>query len=231
MIGFYPLLWRKFFLHDFHTHTFLSDGVLSPLELIRRAVVRGYRTIAITDHVGFGNQEQILGILVEDCLKASQQWNITALPGVELTHIPPKLIDKAAVQAKELGAIIVALHGETLVEPVEPGTNMAGVKSTNIDILAHPGLLTLEEGQLAKENNVFLELSARKGHCLSNGHVVKIAQQTGAELLLNSDTHEPGDLLDPDIARIIATASGLEERDVSRVLNKNPVKLLSGTKS
>ena len=30
------------------------------MELIRRALVRGYRTIAITDHVGFGNQEQVL---------------------------------------------------------------------------------------------------------------------------------------------------------------------------
>ena len=28
-------------MYDFHTHTFLSDGVLSPVELIRRALARG----------------------------------------------------------------------------------------------------------------------------------------------------------------------------------------------
>ncbi|HLE81453.1 MAG TPA: PHP domain-containing protein, partial [Dehalococcoidia bacterium] len=32
-------------MYDFHTHTFLSDGVLSPIELIRRAHVKGYRVI------------------------------------------------------------------------------------------------------------------------------------------------------------------------------------------
>ena len=42
-------------MYDFHTHTFLSDGVLSPIELIRRAFVRGYRGMAVTDHVGLGN--------------------------------------------------------------------------------------------------------------------------------------------------------------------------------
>ena len=30
-------------LYDFHTHTFLSDGVLSPMELIRQAYQIGYR--------------------------------------------------------------------------------------------------------------------------------------------------------------------------------------------
>ena len=44
-------------MYDFHTHTFLSDGVLTPVELIRRAHVAGYRVIAITDHVGPGNLE------------------------------------------------------------------------------------------------------------------------------------------------------------------------------
>lgn len=213
-------------MYDFHTHTFLSDGVLSPMELIRRALVRGYHAIAITDHVGFGNQEQVLSILVEDCLRASRQWNITAIPGVELTHIPPQLIDEAANQARQLGAQIVALHGETIVEPVEPGTNMAGVKSANVDILAHPGLLSLEEGKLAKQNNVFLELSARKGHSLSNGHVVNIARQTGARLVLNSDTHHPSDLLNIESATQIAAGAGLDTKEITQILHKNPVQLL-----
>ena len=38
-------------MYDFHTHTFLSDGVLAPTELIQRAVNKGYKVIAVTDHV------------------------------------------------------------------------------------------------------------------------------------------------------------------------------------
>ncbi|HCH10256.1 MAG TPA: PHP domain-containing protein, partial [Dehalococcoidia bacterium] len=35
-------------MYDFHTHTFLSDGALSPIELIRRAIKIGYQVMAIT---------------------------------------------------------------------------------------------------------------------------------------------------------------------------------------
>ena len=125
-----------------------------------------------------------------------------------------------------MGAQIVALHGETIVEPVESGTNMAGVKSTSVDILAHPGLLTLEEGKIANQNNVFLELSARKGHSLSNGHVAKIAQQTGASLVLNSDTHHPSDLLNIEHATQIAAGAGLGQKEIAQILNENPLQLL-----
>ena len=40
---------------DLHTHSLLSDGQLLPSELVRRAEVRGYEAIAITDHVDFSN--------------------------------------------------------------------------------------------------------------------------------------------------------------------------------
>ena len=49
-------------MYDFHTHTFLSDGVLSPMELIRRAHVRGYRAMAVTDHVGLGKDRKSVAL-------------------------------------------------------------------------------------------------------------------------------------------------------------------------
>ncbi|MFY9194440.1 MAG: PHP domain-containing protein, partial [Methanoculleus sp.] len=42
-------------MYDLHTHTILSDGELLPTELIRRAAVLGYSTIAITDHADASN--------------------------------------------------------------------------------------------------------------------------------------------------------------------------------
>jgi len=86
------------------------------------------------------------------------------------------------------------VHGETLAEPVAPGTNRAALEA-DINILAHPGLITREEAALAQEKGIFLEISARKGHCLANGHVAKIARETGASLILNTDSHSPGDLI------------------------------------
>ena len=53
------------------------------------------------------------------------------------------------------------------------GTNWSAVNCPEVDILAHPGLITVEEVEVAKENGIALEISSRRGHCLGNGHVAK----------------------------------------------------------
>ena len=214
-------------MYDFHTHTFLSDGVLSPIELIRRAMTNGYTAIGVTDHVGIGNLEYVVKTLVTDCAQATKRWDILAVPGVEITHVPKEDIDLVARTAKELGAKLVNVHGETMIEPVEPGTNEASVRSPWVDVLAHPGLITEAEAQLASENGVFLEVSARRGHSLSNGHVVKVARAAGASLILDSDAHEPGDLLTPALTRKILLGAGLSGDDIQMVLERNPQALLA----
>ena len=214
-------------MYDFHTHTFLSDGVLSPIELIRRALVRGYKAMAVTDHVGVGNLEWVVKTLIKDCALASQRWDILALPGVEITHVPKEDIDVVARTAKELGAKLVAVHGETIVEPVEPGTNEAAVRSASVDVLAHPGLITYELARLAAENGVYLELSARNGHSFTNGHVAKTALKAKASMLLDSDAHGPDDLLTPELTQKIAMGAGLNCEDTRTLLELNPQALLA----
>jgi len=214
-------------MYDFHTHTFLSDGVLSPIELIRRALVRGYTAMAVTDHVGMGNVEYVVKTLVVDCEQATKRWDILALPGVEITHVPKEDIDLVARTAKGMGAKLVAVHGETPVEPVEPGTNDAALRSEFVDILAHPGLITYEEARLAAEMGIYLEVSARKGHSLANGHVAKTAKDAGAITVLDSDAHEPDDLLTPDIRQKVARGAGLSDDEVHALLEINPRRLLA----
>jgi putative hydrolase len=213
-------------MYDFHTHTCLSDGELSPVEMIRRASQKGYRGIALTDHVGMGSLERLIRETVEDCRIAREYWDIAAIPGVELTHLPAHAIAEAAKRAKDLGAWVVVVHGETIVEPVEKGTNLAAVQSPDVDILAHPGLMTIDEAKLAAKNGVFIEVSARKGHCLTNGHVVKVAVAAGCKLLLDSDAHGSADLLTPELAMAILRGSGLSERESKRVVVTSPQSLL-----
>jgi len=213
-------------VYDFHTHTFLSAGVLSPVELIRRAYVQGYRVIGITDHVGTGNLEYVVKTLVKDCRMATQRWDILALPGVEITHVPKEDIHMVASEAKALGAALAIVHGETVVEPVEPGTNWAALNSDAVDVLAHPGLITVEEAQLAAERGIFLEISARRGHSLANGHVARTALEQRATLVLDSDAHAPEDLLNPDLARKISKGAGLSDEETHTLLTISPQRLL-----
>jgi len=213
-------------IYDFHTHSFFSDGDLSPIELIRRAHTQGYAGIAITDHASPSNLELVLTRVREDCLVAERAWGITVLVGVELTHVPAGYIGECVKRARCLGADLVAVHGETVVEPVEPGTNRAAILS-GIDILAYPGFITEEEARLAKEHQVFLEISARRGHSLTNGHVAKLALATGALLLVNSDAHAPEDILTEQFAANVALGAGLPHAVLQEVMLDNPLRLLA----
>jgi histidinol phosphatase-like PHP family hydrolase len=192
---------------DLHTHTTLSDGELIPSELVRRAQVKGYTTIGLTDHVDFTNIEFVL----ESASKAKyleDVLDIKVLSGVEITHVPPQKIDKLASLARRLGAEIIIVHGETPVEPVMPGTNRAAIEA-GVDILAHPGFLTIEEATLARERDVCLEITSRLGHNITNGHVARMAKQARAKMVVDSDTHSPEDLIDATRAVEIAIGAGL----------------------
>ena len=109
------------------------------------------------------------------------------------------------------------VHGESPVEPVAPGTNLAAIKA-GADILAHPGLLTEEEAALAAGLGIFLELSYRGGHSLGNGQTVVLARKHGAKLLINSDGHKPGDYLTPKMQLAVALGSGLNYDEYCQIM-------------
>lgn len=193
---------------DLHTHTFFSDGELGPAELVRRAAVAGYRALAITDHADQSNVVAQLARLLPVTAELGAANGLTLLAGAELTHVPPQMIAAVVKLARDNGAQVVTVHGETIVEPVMEGTNRAAIEA-GADILAHPGLITPQEVQLAAQKGVCLEITTRKGHSLTNGHVVKLALQYGAKLVVNNDAHAPGDLVSPEMARKVALGAGM----------------------
>jgi hypothetical protein len=62
---------------DLHTHTTASDGTLTPRELVRAAVARGIRVLAITDH------DSTEG-LAEARAEAAAHPPLTIVPGLEI---------------------------------------------------------------------------------------------------------------------------------------------------
>ena len=193
---------------DLHTHTLFSDGVLIPSELIRRFETLGYSAVAITDHVDLSTLDFTVPRIVQVAEDLNQSQSVRVIPGIEITHTPPSSIGRLVRKARELGAKLVVIHGESIVEPVAPGTNRAGLEA-DIDILAHPGLITPEEVALAAEKDIYLEISARAGHSLANGHVANLATAAGARLIINSDAHAPRDLMTEDFAQRVAAGAGL----------------------
>jgi histidinol phosphatase-like PHP family hydrolase len=217
---FFLLLRYLFRMIDLHTHSIFSDGELVPYELIRRAEAAGYAALAITDHIDASNIDHVIPRIVKAVERIGPFVSITVLPGAEITHVPPSLIPDLVKEARQLGAQIVVVHGETLVEPVKEGTNRAAIQA-GADILSHPGLISTEDLLLAKERNVLLEITARKGHSLSNGHVAKEAMRFGAPLCINTDSHSPSDLITKEFARGILIGAGIEENRVEAIFENS----------
>lgn len=205
---------------DLHTHTVFSDGELIPAELARRAEVAGYRALAFTDHADASNIDLILGNILKLTREYGHFNDINLFAGVELTHTPPALISELTRLAREKGAQLVVMHGETIVEPVAPGTNLAAIEA-GVDILAHPGLISREEVELAAEKGVCLEITTRKGHSLTNGHVAGLAREFGAKLVINNDAHAPGDLVSGEMRRKIALGAGLSVQEWEQAENNS----------
>jgi histidinol phosphatase-like PHP family hydrolase len=199
---------------DLHTHTLLSDGDLIPTELARRAEARGFRALVMADHVDTVLVETVVPLLVRAAKDLAPVMKMKVIPGAEVTHCRLEHIGRVAARARQLGARVVVVHGESPVEPVLEGTNRAAIEA-GCDILAHPGLITEADARLAAERGVLLEISGRCGHSLGNGHVVQMARRVGAQVVFGSDSHSPEDLMPrPDAERVLALA-GLRPEEVA----------------
>ncbi len=209
---------------DLHTHTFLSDGAIGPGELARRAEHAGYRAIGVSDHADASNLDDLISAVVRFARETQPYMKIRIIPGVELTHVQPGQVAALVKRARQLGARLVVLHGETICEPVALGTNRAGIEA-GVDILAHPGLISEEEARMAAENGVHLEISGRPCHGLGNGRVVRVAREAGAPMVINSDAHAASELLTPEWRERVAFGAGLTPEELERV-NKNMMSLV-----
>lgn len=205
---------------DLHTHTLFSDGELLPSELVRRAEVKGYRAIALTDHIDSSNIDFVIPRIIKVCKTLNKYWKIFSIPGVEITHAPLEEIKPLVKLARRTGAKIVVVHGETVSEPVITGTNRCAIEA-GCDILAHPGNITLKDAKLAKDKGVYLEITTRGAHSVANKHIVKIAVHVGAKLVLNNDAHSDEDLVSPSEAKFILGSLDLDSKDIANIFKNS----------
>ena len=203
-------------MYNLHCHSLLSDGVLLPSEVAVRYLSLGYKAIAITDHADYSN----IDFIVDGILEFTRHWpkdsGIKVLAGVELTHLPPEQFRPLAKYARKKGIKIIVGHGETLAEPVIKGTNRAALEA-DIDILAHPGLISEEDARLAAKKNIFLEITSRLGHRDANLHVAEQALKADARLILNTDSHAPEDIIKPEELIKVALGAALSHKEIDKI--------------
>jgi len=209
---------------DLHTHSLLSDGELLPSELARRAEAKGYEAIGITDHVDASNIDFVIPRIIKACGMINKYWKIKVIPGIEISHAPIEEIKNFVRYARKKGIKLIVGHGETLSEPVIKGTNKAYIEA-GVDILAHPGMISVSDVKLAKRKKVNLEITTRKNHLKTNRHVINLAVKYGANLVLNTDTHSPNDLIDNKYKYYFLKKLNLNMLQIKKIEN-NSVKLI-----
>jgi len=198
----------KIKLIDLHSHTFMSDGVATPIELIRYAQKGGYFAFGITDHVDLSNYKEVIEKTLK--LKEASYGDLIFIPGIEITHVAPKNISKIVNYARDNGINWVGVHGETPVEPVMKGTNLAAIEA-RVNFLAHPGFINEDTIKLAVKNDVWLELTKRGGHNMTNGYIFKKAYPLGAKFIINSDAHKTSELYKKELYINVALGTGMSK--------------------
>jgi predicted metal-dependent phosphoesterase TrpH len=63
--------------HDLHTHSIVSDGLLTPTELVARAAERGVKVLALTDHDDVGG--------LDEARREAMKQGIQFINGVEIS--------------------------------------------------------------------------------------------------------------------------------------------------
>lgn len=192
-------------MFDFHVH--VGEGFL-PAEAMRYAHAAGYRGVGLLVRVDGATLPLLLPWLLQTVRHYSLYAGVEAFAGVELVHIPPALMPETVAEARSLGANLILAHGETLTDTVPRGTNLAAIEA-GVDILAHPGLITPQDAELAAAKGTFLELTTAPGHGLANAHVAAMAMEYGCGLVLGGNVRQRGDFACAELREAVLTGACL----------------------
>ena len=152
-------------LVDLHMHTTVSDGTLSPADLVRVLAATTLRIVAITDH------DSLDGI-TEAKRELANHPNLTLIPGIELSsddgdsevHVLGYHLDETD---PELHEVLAALHrnregrGEIMVERLrEMGFDITWERVVEISgggVIARPHIARalLEKGYISEQREAF----------------------------------------------------------------------------
>lgn len=192
---------------DIHMHTTWSDGAQSLEEMVNKARDKGYEYIAITDHskylrVANGLNETRLRKQREEIALLNEKYDdIHVFAGVEMDILPDGTLDFSNEFLQEMDYVIAAIHSsfnqseEKIMERL-----YQALENPYVSLIAHPTgrLLGRREGyavnvekliERAKETNTALELNANPNRLDLAAKWLRLAQEAGVNLAINTDAH------------------------------------------
>lgn len=192
---------------DLHMHSTWSDGANTIEEMAEAARKRGYSYIAITDHshylkVANGLSPERIRMQRKEIERLNKKYNdFTILAGVEMDILPDGTLDYDDELLEEMDLVIASIHSafsqdrKTIMKRMKQA-----LENHHVDIIAHPTgrLIGRREGydidvemliELAAETNTALELNANPNRLDLSAKWLKLAQEKGVKLTINTDAH------------------------------------------
>jgi DNA polymerase (family 10) len=192
---------------DLHMHSTWSDGAHSIEEMAQEAISKGYEYIAITDHSQFlrvanGLTAERLRMQRKEIDRLNKKFDgFKILAGIEMDILPDGSLDFDDDVLEELDFVIASIHSsfsqsrEKIMSRLE-----SALRNKHVDLIAHPTgrLIGRRDGydvdveeliQIASETGTALELNANPNRLDLASHWLKIAQEKGVKLSINTDAH------------------------------------------
>lgn len=156
---------------DLHTHSNISDGTLSPEQLVHAAVEKGIHTLALTDHDSMDglkiaeNIAQALPLNIISGVEISSQWSRPATKKNYAVHVvalnmqnPQPLLTLLeqqkqirAIRAKQICDLLVPLIGEDIYADVIAKVECVADRITR----THIAKTLVEKGYVSRPQQAF----------------------------------------------------------------------------
>ena len=223
---------------DLHMHTTASDGANTLEEMVEANRKLGYQYMAITDHsqylkVANGLTPERVRKQIKEIKRLNAKYeDITILAGAEMDILPDGTLDYDEELLKELDIVIASIHSAFSQSKDKIMNRLkAAMDNKYVDIIAHPTgrKIGKRDGydvdmemliQLAKETNTILELNSNPNRLDLNAAYVKMAQDAGVKIVINTDAHYKHELHNMAIGVSTAKKGWINKSTVLNAMSK-----------
>lgn len=193
---------------ELHAHTTASDGRLPLEELVEQALLRGFHTIAVTDHsrsatIANGLSVERLEEQRGEVERAREKFDgrITILHGSEVDILADGRLDYEDETLAWLDFVVASPHAALSQDPKTATKRLLkAIEHPLVHVLGHPtGRLINKRAGLepamdelsaaAKEHDTALEINAHWQRLDLRGEHARIATAAGARLAIDCDVH------------------------------------------
>lgn len=217
---------------DLHMHTTWSDGAHSIEEMVEACRAKGYSHIVITDHSNYlkvanGLSRERLLQQIQTIQGLNAKYNdIEILAGTEMDILPDGSLDFDDELLEQLDFVIASIHSSFSQSQDKIMARLrTAMENPNVHMIAHPTgrIIGSRTGydpdvptliEWASEFGKILELNANPHRLDLETEYLKLAQEKGVPIAINTDAHHIDQLRYMDVGVKYAQKAWLKKDNV-----------------